>query len=140
MKSWSGAIGALAVGLDAGLLRVEAAGVCGSGVGSYARDLPPRAMGHENVGSVAAVGPAARPWGVQVGERVAWRNTFHRHSGLIAPTHLHARENLAAAAQSQARPDCAALRAVGNRHCEKGASYSWETERLPVMAASRSLS
>lgn len=61
-----------AIGPDAGLLKVEAAGVCGADVRSYDRDLPPRVMGHENVGYVAALGSVAgRRWGVQVGERVA---------------------------------------------------------------------
>ncbi len=60
------------IGLDAGLLKVVAAGVCGADVRSYEKDLPPRVMGHENVGYVAAAGPiAARRWGVQVGDLVA---------------------------------------------------------------------
>lgn len=60
---------------DAGLLRIEAAGICGSDLGSYWRPLKSGSghiMGHENVGVVAAVGPiAAERWGVKEGDRVA---------------------------------------------------------------------
>jgi threonine dehydrogenase-like Zn-dependent dehydrogenase len=57
---------------DAGLLRVEAAGVCGSDVGSYDHDSTRRVMGHENVGVIEKVGRAASErWGVSEGDRVA---------------------------------------------------------------------
>lgn len=57
---------------DAGILRVDAAGVCGADVKFYGRDLTPRVLGHENVGTIAAIGPAAsRRWGVREGDRVA---------------------------------------------------------------------
>src|SRR5690348_6276108 len=37
---------------DAGILRIEAAGVCGSDWQAYQQDRPPRIMGHENVGRI----------------------------------------------------------------------------------------
>lgn len=60
-----------AIGPDAGLLRVEAAGVCGADVGFFNRDLSPRVLGHENVGTIVALGNAAVDrWGLQEGDRV----------------------------------------------------------------------
>ena len=58
---------------DAGLLRVEAAGVCGSDVSIYRRRAAdPFILGHENVGIIAKLGAiAAARWGVQEGDRVA---------------------------------------------------------------------
>ncbi|HEV3331276.1 MAG TPA: zinc-binding dehydrogenase [Bryobacteraceae bacterium] len=57
---------------DAGLLKIEAAGVCGSDWHAYNSDRPARIMGHENVGRVHQLGTiAAERWGLQVGDRVA---------------------------------------------------------------------
>ena len=57
---------------DAGILKIEAAGVCGSDWRAYQNDGPPRIMGHENVGRVYRIGPiAARKWGLREGDRVA---------------------------------------------------------------------
>ena len=54
-----------------GLLRVEAAGVCGADVNFFNNDLSPRVLGHENVGTIAEIGAlAADRWGVAEGDRV----------------------------------------------------------------------
>jgi threonine dehydrogenase-like Zn-dependent dehydrogenase len=64
-------------GPDDGLLRVEAAAICGTDWEIYGRDsrgrgLGPLILGHENVGRVVALGErAAARWGVAVGDRVA---------------------------------------------------------------------
>jgi threonine dehydrogenase-like Zn-dependent dehydrogenase len=57
---------------DSGLLKVEATGVCGSDVGFYEQqDLGPRILGHEVVGTIAALGAAAADrWGLREGDRV----------------------------------------------------------------------
>lgn len=56
----------------AGLLRIEAAGVCGSDWQTYNTDKPARIMGHENVGRIDKIGPiACERWGLQEGDRVA---------------------------------------------------------------------
>jgi len=57
---------------DAGLLRIEAAGVCGTDWQTYNQDKPARIMGHENVGRIYKIGPiAAARWGLKEGDRVA---------------------------------------------------------------------
>lgn len=58
---------------DAGLLRVECSGVGGSDPEMYRREnRAPCIMGHENVGTVAELGPvAAKRWGLVPGDRVA---------------------------------------------------------------------
>jgi threonine dehydrogenase-like Zn-dependent dehydrogenase len=57
---------------DAGLLKIEAAGVCGSDWHAYNADRPARIMGHENVGRIHRLGTvAAGRWGLQEGDRVA---------------------------------------------------------------------
>jgi threonine dehydrogenase-like Zn-dependent dehydrogenase len=68
-----------AIAADEGLLRVEACGLCGSDVeqffgGTVERGLAhyPMIPGHEPVGVIEAVGPAAAArWGVKPGDRVA---------------------------------------------------------------------
>lgn len=60
---------------DAGVLEVEATGVCGADVemfrGEGPKDFPPVALGHEMIGRIADVGErAAERWGVQAGDRV----------------------------------------------------------------------
>lgn len=63
------------VGDDAGLLRVEACGLCGTDHEQFTGELTSRfafVPGHETVGTLEAVGPrAAARWGVQQGDRVA---------------------------------------------------------------------
>jgi alcohol dehydrogenase len=63
------------VGDDDGLLRVEACGLCGTDHEQYTGDLPAGyafVPGHEVIGVIDAVGPAAAArWGVQPGDRVA---------------------------------------------------------------------
>ena len=63
------------IGDDDGLLRVEACGLCGTDHEQFTGALPaaaPFVPGHESVGVVEAVGPAAAErWGVAVGDRVA---------------------------------------------------------------------
>ncbi len=62
-----------AIAQDAALLRVEASGVGGSDPETWRRpDHAPIIMGHENVGTIAEIGPvAASRWGLRAGDRVA---------------------------------------------------------------------
>ncbi len=58
---------------DGGLLRVECSGVGGSDPEMYRKpDHAPCIMGHENVGTVDELGPAAaKRWGLKLGDRIA---------------------------------------------------------------------
>lgn len=58
---------------DAGLLRVIAAGICGSDIPMYASDRNvPHILGHENVGTIEKIGDIARQrWGLKEGDMVA---------------------------------------------------------------------
>jgi threonine dehydrogenase-like Zn-dependent dehydrogenase len=60
------------VAADAGLLRVELTGVCGTDVRDLPRpELPRRIMGHEIVGTVEKLGAdARRRWGLTEGDRI----------------------------------------------------------------------
>ena len=62
-----------AIGPDAGLLRVESAGVGASDPAHFRRPKPvPVIMGHENVGVIEELGPiAAARWGLRAGDRIA---------------------------------------------------------------------
>lgn len=60
-----------AIPREGGLLRIEAAGVCGSDVPAYQRVREPKILGHENVGRIESLGPLARErWGLAHGDRV----------------------------------------------------------------------
>jgi threonine dehydrogenase-like Zn-dependent dehydrogenase len=58
---------------DAGLLRIDATGICGSDWPMYLSEKPgPRILGHEMVGTIEKLGPIARArWGVTEGDVVA---------------------------------------------------------------------
>lgn len=58
---------------DAGILRVVAAGICGSDIGKYLDGKArPRILGHENVGVIEKIGEiATQRWGLKVGDMVA---------------------------------------------------------------------
>src|SRR5580693_4772424 len=58
--------------VDGALMRVEAAGVCGSDPGAYRSQRADCIMGHENAGTVVKIGAvASRRWGLEEGDRVA---------------------------------------------------------------------
>ncbi|UKD57670.1 zinc-binding dehydrogenase [Amycolatopsis sp. FU40] len=66
------------IGPDEALLRVDACGMCGSDVEQYDGGFAalgvtyPVIPGHEPIGTIAEIGPAAaRRWGVRTGDRVA---------------------------------------------------------------------
>ncbi|GAX90380.1 zinc-dependent alcohol dehydrogenase [Effusibacillus lacus] len=57
---------------DAGLLKVEIAGVCGTDVSYYKMIKEPKILGHHVVGHIERIGEiAAKRWGVKKGDRVA---------------------------------------------------------------------
>jgi threonine dehydrogenase-like Zn-dependent dehydrogenase len=58
---------------DAGLMRIEATGICGSDWGMYLSEKPgPRILGHEMIGIIEKLGDVARArWGVKEGDIVA---------------------------------------------------------------------
>ena len=58
---------------DGGILKVIAAGICGSDIPSYAgTQNVPRILGHENVGTIEKLGEIAeKQWGLKVGDMVA---------------------------------------------------------------------
>lgn len=56
---------------DAGLLKIEIVGVCGTDVSYYRKSQEPRILGHHVVGHIEKVGQvAAERWGVKEGDRV----------------------------------------------------------------------
>jgi len=58
--------------IDAGLLRIEAAGICGSDWGSYQKKKTPRIMGHENIARVDRLSTlAAKNFKLKEGDRIA---------------------------------------------------------------------
>ncbi|HEY5273955.1 MAG TPA: alcohol dehydrogenase catalytic domain-containing protein [Acidimicrobiales bacterium] len=59
------------VPIDGALMKVEAAGVCGSDPGAYRRAHSDCIMGHENAGTIVGIGSiAAERWGLSEGDRV----------------------------------------------------------------------
>jgi len=74
-----------AIGPDAGLLRLEACGICGSDYEQYEGAQPPHEdytpypviPGHEPLGIIEEIGARARErWGVEAGDRVAVRSGY----------------------------------------------------------------
>jgi len=65
---------------DEVLVRVKAAGICGSDVhgmdGSSGRRIPPLVMGHEAAGEIAALGKNVKGW--KAGDRVTFDSTIYR--------------------------------------------------------------
>jgi threonine dehydrogenase-like Zn-dependent dehydrogenase len=60
------------IDVNEGLLKIEAAGICGSDWGNYQKKATPRIMGHENIGRVANLGhTASKIWKLREGDRIA---------------------------------------------------------------------
>ena len=58
--------------IDAGLLKIEAAGICGSDWNNYKKNKTPRIMGHENIAFVEQLGSlAAKNFKLKEGDRIA---------------------------------------------------------------------
>jgi threonine dehydrogenase-like Zn-dependent dehydrogenase len=71
---------------DAGIVRIDACGICGSDYEQFEgvlRSPMPAIPGHEPLGTVVAIGDrAARRWGVDVGDRIAVETMLScRHCG-----------------------------------------------------------
>lgn len=68
---------------DAGLVRIDACGICGSDYEQYEgvlRTPMPAVPGHEPLGTVAAIGDrAAKRWGIDVGDRIAVETMLSCH-------------------------------------------------------------
>jgi len=62
---------------DAGLLKLEACGICGSDIhGAERLNDGPKILGHENVGIVAKIGQRAQErWKIKEGDRIASKST-----------------------------------------------------------------
>lgn len=64
---------------DEVMVRVKAAGICGSDVhgmdGSSGRRIPPLVMGHEAAGEIASLGKKVKDW--KVGDRVTFDSTIY---------------------------------------------------------------
>ena len=68
---------------DAGIVRIDACGICGSDYEQYEgvlRTPMPAIPGHEPLGTVAAIGDkAAKRWGIDVGDRIAVETMLSCH-------------------------------------------------------------
>ena len=68
---------------DAGLVRIDACGICGSDYEQYEgvlRTPMPAVPGHEPLGTVAAIGDrAAKRWGIDIGDRIAVETMLSCH-------------------------------------------------------------
>lgn len=59
------------IGPDAGLLKVETVGVCGTDVSYFQKSNEAKVLGHHVVGQIEAIGEtASKKWGLTIGDRV----------------------------------------------------------------------